>query len=122
MTRLHCRRRRGSTLVELLVIVLILVLLLAFFVPACERVHHEGSGRVSCSSNLRQIGQALLLYSNDNHGALPRARATSGPSVTPVWGTGAAAKDPFADDGPSPNDVTAALFLLLRTQDMTSDV
>ena len=32
------------------------------------------------------------------------------------------AKNPFADDGPDVNDVTAALFLLLRTQDITSDV
>src|SRR5439155_13726187 len=36
--------------------------------------------------------------------------------------TGIEAKNPFADDGPQPNDVTAAFFLLLRTQDITSEV
>src|SRR5262245_19327074 len=105
MTRQRCRSRRGFTLVELLVIVLMGVFLLAML-PACYRHHGETSNRVKCSSNLRQIGQAITLYANENRGAYPRARATSGPSVTPTWGTGVAVQNPFADDGPAPNDVT----------------
>jgi len=123
MTRLLCRRRRGFTLVELLVVILLIVVAIAFLVPMVHSSNRgDGSNRVKCASNLRQIGQAILLYSNENHGAYPRTRATTGPSVIPTWGTGVNASNPFADDGPAPNDVTAALFLLLRTQDITSEV
>ena len=31
----------------------------------------QASNRVKCASNLRQIGQAILLYSNDNNGSYP---------------------------------------------------
>jgi prepilin-type processing-associated H-X9-DG protein len=116
-----CRARRRLTYVEVLVVVLLLVVLVAFLLPSCNRVHH-GDELVKCASNLRQIGLAILLYSNENQRAYPHVRATTGPSVLPVWGTGVAATNPFADDGPQPNDVTAALFLLLRTQDITSEV
>jgi len=83
------------------------------------RVQHSG---VTCASNLRQIGQALLLYQNDNRGAYPRTRASIGPIRAPTWGSSVASTQPFADDGPTENDVTAALFLLLRTQDITAEV
>src|SRR5206468_2615680 len=36
--------------------------------------------------------------------------------------TGAAATQPFDANGPAPNDVTAAVFLLMRTQDIGSEV
>ena len=45
-----------------------------------------------------------------------------GHEVSPVWGTGAVYLDPFKQPGPQDNDVTAAMFLLLRTQDITSEV
>jgi len=69
-----------------------------------------------CASNLQQIGQAMLLYSNDNRGSYPRTSYL--PDAMPVFGTGVTASNPFAEDGPKPNDVTAGLFLLLRTQDI----
>ena len=59
---------------------------------------------------------------NENKGAYPRTRFVTGEVVKPVWGTGAPATQPFAADGPEPNDVTAALFLLLRTQEITPEV
>ena len=62
----------------------------------------------------------MLLYSNENRGHYPRALYVPGPDVKPVFGTGTHTTDPFT--GPDPNDVTAAMFLLLRTQDITSEV
>src|SRR5215207_4146687 len=118
MTRLCSRSRRGFTLVELLVVLFVCVFLLAMVV-ACNRNAHHTSGRVTCASNLRQIGQAILLYSNENKGAYPRTRSAGGMVVTPTWGTGVTASNPFAEDGPAPNDVSACMFLLLRTQDIT---
>ena len=112
MTRLDRRRRCPCAfgLLELLVVISILGLLVSFLLPSlCSS--RETANRVKCSSNLRQIGQALLLYAQDNHGAYPRTTASAGPRRTPTAGT----------DGPAENDVTAALFLLLRTQDITAE-
>jgi prepilin-type processing-associated H-X9-DG protein len=109
------RRPRGFTLHELIVVILIIIVLIAILLPAI----HTGHGRsriVRCASNLRQIGVAIMLYQRDNRGAFPRTRTSAGPERVPTWGTGAAATQPFAPDGPAENDVTAPLFLLLRTQ------
>ena len=111
------RRSHGLTKVEVLVVVGIIALLISILIPALNRAR-QNDQRIHCASHLRQIGQALLLYSNDNKGAFPRVRTAEGENITPVWGTGASASDPFGSDGPSANDVTAALFLLIRTQDL----
>jgi len=113
--------RRGFTWVELLVVLVLIVLAISFFLPVRTRTHGDNN-RVRCASNLRQIGQAILLYSNDNKGAYPRTRVSPGPDRKPTWGTGAPATQPTDPNGPADNDVTAALFLLLRTQDITSEV
>ena len=122
----ECAGRRflngGLTLLELLIVLALIPLAAVFFLACMQRQRGETTVRVRCASNLRQIGQAILLYSNENGGAYPRTIYVVAPSVTPTWGTGAAARDPFKEGGPAPNDVTAALFLLLRTQDITSDV
>src|SRR2546421_10526159 len=109
-------RRRAITYVEVLIVLLLIVLGIAFLIPS--RARYQGrSNAIGCSSNLRQIGQAMLLYSNDNHGAFPVGPISPGPVRTPTFGTGAAATQPYDPGGPAPNDVTAAVFLLLRTQD-----
>ncbi len=124
MTRslLPCRRRRGVTYVDVLVIlaIVLLVIPVALFVLIPARHRGESASRVKCASNLKQIGLAILLYSNENRGQYPRAFYLPGPDVKPVWRTGTTSSNPFT--GPDPNDVTAAMFLLLRTQDITSEV
>jgi prepilin-type processing-associated H-X9-DG protein len=103
-------------------VVLILVVLLFFAVlPTLSTRTHEGSGRVRCASNLRQIGQGIQMYANENKGNFPRT-LYDGVGGPPTEYTASAAPDPFAPGGPGPNDVTAALFLLLRTQELTSEV
>jgi predicted Zn finger-like uncharacterized protein len=44
--------------------------LIAILLPSLNRAR-ETANRVKCASNMRTIGQALLLYSNDNRGAFP---------------------------------------------------
>jgi prepilin-type processing-associated H-X9-DG protein len=110
--------RRGVTFTDL-IIVLVLVALIAPAIFQASYRSAETANRVKCGSNLRQIGQAFLLYANENRGEYPRTIYQ--PGAAPTQFTGVYAPNPFAAGGPMPNDVTAALYLLLRTQDLTSD-
>ena len=76
--------------------------------------------RRKCGSNLRQIGQAIALYANENHGDYPRTVYV--PGAAPTQGTNPSAANPFGPGGPLPNDTTAALFLLLRTQNLPPEI
>ena len=44
--------------------------MISILLPSLNRAR-ETANRVKCASNLRQIGQAMLLYANENRGAYP---------------------------------------------------
>ncbi len=115
-------RNRAVTLIDIVMVIFIICMLGGWLFSAGGLMRaRESANRVKCGSNLRQVGQAILLYANENKGNYPRTGFTPGEAWTQY--TGVECKNPFGKDGvPKANDVTAAMFLLVRTQDITTEV
>src|SRR5438477_3885203 len=77
----HSRPIRAFTLIEILVVIGIIAILLGILLPAVEKARHKGYID-ACASNLRQLGAAITIYSNENHGHYPRTLYTPGATPT----------------------------------------
>ena len=113
--------RPGFTLLSLLIVIAILAFVVSISLPSLCRAR-EQSNRIKCASNLRQIGQSIELYRQVNNGKLPRTIADESENPTPAFFTNPAAPDPFGPGGPEANDLTAALYLLVRAGDLSEEV
>jgi len=69
---LFSRRAKAFTLVELLVVIGIIAVLLSILLPTLGKVRRQAY-TLQCSSNMRQIATAMLMYAQDNKGKLPPA-------------------------------------------------
>ncbi len=79
MTLLTLRRKsstgahhanRGFTLIELLVVIAIIAILAAILFPVFARAR-EAARKASCQSNLKQIGLAIRMYTQDYDETMP---------------------------------------------------
>jgi prepilin-type N-terminal cleavage/methylation domain-containing protein/prepilin-type processing-associated H-X9-DG protein len=63
------RRKRGFTIIELLITITIITILVALLMPAVQQAR-EAARRAKCKNNLRQIGVAIHLY-HETHRTYP---------------------------------------------------
>ncbi|CAN5414129.1 hypothetical protein BH09PLA1_BH09PLA1_22010 [soil metagenome] len=122
--------RRGITVVDVLIALMAFALASAFCLAQAIKLD-DTDARVRCASNLYQIGQTLQFYSHDNRGRFP-VTETDEEHPAPTCGTpyedeptltGAANDEDRREEKyrPRPNDVTAALYLALSTQEIGAE-
>jgi prepilin-type N-terminal cleavage/methylation domain-containing protein len=124
-------KANAFTLVELLIAIGIIAVLIGILIPVIGKAR-ESAKRLSCANNLRQIGQGIVIYGQQN-GEFPRTvftyNNTGGPKAfscylgdNPFANTGATTPAGANNTRPAVMDVTAGLFLLIRTGILTPAV
>ncbi|MFI4910823.1 MAG: type II secretion system protein [Sedimentisphaeraceae bacterium JB056] len=112
-------KKKGFTLIELLVVIAIIAMLMAILMPALGKVRRLAQ-RLICGTNLKGLGTACMVYSNDNDEEYPIA----GGKGADEWAT----KDGQDDYWDTPDfdwsdsqkvTVSASLYLLVREADVS---
>ena len=73
--------KRGFTLIELLVVIAIIAILAAILFPVFSKARDKAR-QASCLSNLKQLGLAIVMYTEDYDGTYPMAWEGSYQGIT----------------------------------------
>jgi len=74
-------RRTAFTLIELLVVIAIIAILAAILFPVFAKAREQARKSV-CTSNVKQLGLAWLMYVQDNDETFPPSNSTQAPNTT----------------------------------------
>ena len=98
-------RRRGLTLIELIVVLAVLALLVALLVPAIQQAR-ESARRNQCKNQLKLLGLALHNYHDTFINTFPPGYVMSVDGVYHGWGWNIVIM-PYMDSSPFYNNMTA---------------
>ena len=74
-------RKKGFTLIELMIVIAIIAILAAILIPNFIRARSQ-SQLAACESNMKNVATALEMYSTDNNGIYPTGTGTVLPTGT----------------------------------------
>src|SRR5258708_16417192 len=106
------RHARSGGFIGIVCIGIIAVALTAALLPAASRMR-EMENRINCAKNLRMIGQAIAMYSNNetrNGNIFPRTVFKSDDVDHPKAFTASNQPHSFGEGAPAANDITAPLY------------
>ena len=112
-------KKKGFTLIELLVVIAIIAMLMAILMPALGKVRRLAQ-RLICGTNLKGLGTACMVYSNDNDEEYPIA----GGKGTNEWASKDSQDDywdvpDFDWSGDQNMTISASQYLLVREADVS---